>query len=159
MRRLLTVVAVLVIVVVGLAAQAGADPSSPLNGRWLGQDSGVNAWGTTDESNVTLVITPGGRYRVTDDAASICEDRAGAFVRVRISGFGTFSPDGNTFTTNASDIVYCRTAAGWIDTGPVGGTGIVFVFNVGTGRIADSGGAVNTCWWRTGSPQPAACLP
>ena len=162
MRRVLILVAVLAVVIAGLAVQASADPHSPLNGRWLGQDSGTNAHGTVDESNVTLVIAPSGRYRLTDDGASICEDpaRADAFVPVRISGSGIFTDGGNTFTTDADDIVYCRTAAGWTNTGALGGTGVELIFDLGSLRIADSvGGLVETCWWKTGTPQPVECLP
>ena len=98
--------------------------------------------------------------RLIDDGASICETRIGEFVPVRISGSGIFTDGGNTFTTDADDIVYCRTAAGWTNTSALGGTGVELIFDVGSERIADSvGGLVETCWWKTGTPQPAECLP
>ena len=154
MRRVLILVATVTVAITGLGVSASADPPSPLVGRWLGQD-----FGSFDMSNVTVVIAPSGRFRVTDDAASICLDRIGEFVPVTIQGTGVFSPDGLTLTTDPADIVYCHTARGRIDTGPIG-VPLLFDFNEATGRIADFGAEpTGTCFWRTGTLQPADCPP
>jgi hypothetical protein len=154
MKRSLILVATLPLLVGVLAVQATAAPPSPLVGRWLGQD-----YGSTDTSNVSVVIAANGHYRVADDGGSICEARGYGFVPVTIQGTGSFSSDGLTLTGNASDIVYCYLSSGRVDTGPLGAP-IVFEYDEGTRRIADSVGfPTSTCYWRVGTPQPADCPP
>jgi hypothetical protein len=152
MRRVLALVAVLTLAGVALASPAVADPPSPLVGHWEALD-----YGTEDTSRGTVVITPGGRYRITDEAGSICIGEVG-FVPVTVQGTGTFSPDGLTFSPDPGATVYCYPGRGGrVDIGTI--DLLPFVYDELSGRIADTGLPIGTCFWRTGTSQPPDCPP
>ena len=153
MRRVLILVSTLTLFVAGLAVAANAAPPGQIVGHWQAQD-----FGGGDDSKGTLLIAPSGRYRVFDDAGSICFNNGQGFVPVSISGRGTISADGFTLTTSGDDVVYCYTPGGRVSIGTI--APLVFVFDTGTGRIEDSGNIpTDTCYWRTRTPQPAECPP
>lgn len=141
LKKVSTVLALAVALMIAAAVPASGVPGSPLVGSWENTD-------LFDGSHQHVSIGGGpGQFVYRDDGATACLDAGFGFVPASLRGVGEFV-DESTFAFTADLYCHVRGAGG---RQLVAEVSLIFFYDSGTDTLTDS--FEQGCWYRSGNPE------